>query len=186
MNIVRALPRALAAFVCVVAPALLSGQAAGATKDKMADKMDKPMDKMDKMDKMNGMHVSMGTFTGTADHMAAGSYSIGNANRKMTLTTSDDFASDPQAPDVYLVLAKGSAISRENGLWLGKLKKVAGAYSVVIPANAALDGYDTVVLWCKQCNVLMGSAPLDNAAIIKARMNDGMKDGMKDNAPDTK
>ncbi len=171
--------RTLSTLALVFLPALGYAQTTGAMqdKDKMkkeADAMGKMDDKMGKMDdKMGKMGDKMGSamggmsdakstaFRGVGDHLAAGTYILDGAASALRLTTSKDFAHDPRAADVYLVLAKGSMVSAANGLFHGKVSHASGVTSLKIPANSGLEEYDTLVLWRKKLNTAVGTAPFD-------------------------
>jgi Electron transfer DM13 len=75
------------------------------------------------------------------------------------LTTSD-------GPDLHVWLtdqpANGPWGSYDNGrhVKLGKLKATNGNQNYPIPADAALPGLRSAVIWCDRFNVAFGSAPL--------------------------
>jgi hypothetical protein len=52
----------------------------------------------------------------------------------------------PLEPDEYIVIAP--------------LQSITGAQEYVIPADVNLDEFQSVVVWCRQMNALLGFAPL--------------------------
>jgi len=92
---------------------------------------------------------------------------LATAQGGLSLTTSKDYSHDAKAPDVYVVLSKGTKVAAGSSLYLGKVKSPKGSQAFVIPADARTAGYDTVVLWCKKFSLLVGSAPLNAAALAK-------------------
>jgi hypothetical protein len=104
------------------------------------------------------------TFRGVGDHLAAGTYMIATTKKVRQLTTSKDFAHDPRAADVRLLLAKGSMGTPKNGLLLGRFDRASGVNTIAIPADAELEQYDTIILWSTTLNMAVGTARFDGAA----------------------
>ena len=150
--------RALIIALTLVIGATVPAMAQSMSNDKaMADKnMAMANDKM--------MMGPKGTFTGSKDHAASGSYSISGSGKDRKLELSDNFKVD-KAPDIYVILSNGATAKDAGSLSLGRLKKLDGAQSYKIPESADLAGYDSVLLWCKKYSVLMAQAPLANAAM---------------------
>jgi len=125
-------------------------------KGKMMDK-DKMMEK-DKMmgsDKAMGMHDNM-MFMGAAGQKAAGDYRVYSEDGKQELELSDHFSVAP-APDLYLVLSTGSE-AMDGSLYLGKLKRAAGAQSYKLPGGKDLTKYTTLLVWSKKEKRAVASA----------------------------
>lgn len=112
-------------------------------------------------------------FTGAfqpAEYEAAGSFTITRRADRTTLKLSDDFASNPGAPDLYVVIGdaanpiEGKAfpypLAEDEYETVAVLKAVAGAQTYEIPAAIDLDSSGSVVIWCKRFNATMGYAPL--------------------------
>lgn len=68
-----------------------------------------------------------------------------------------------KAPDIYVILSRGTMAPHAGSVNLGKLQKLEGAQSYRIPESTDLAAYDTVLLWCKKYSVLIGQAPLAGA-----------------------
>jgi len=118
-------------------------------------------------DKMSDGEGLTAAFRGAGSYPASGSYALATAQGGLSLTTSKDYSHDAKAPDVYVVLSKGTKVAAGSSLYLGKVKSPKGSQAFVIPADARTAGYDTVVLWCKKFSLLVGSAPLNAAALAK-------------------
>ena len=112
-------------------------------------------------------------FTGAfqpAEYEGAGSFTIIRRGDTTTLKLSDDFASNPAAPDLYVVIGgaanpvEGKAfpypLAEDEYETVAMLEAVSGAQSYEIPAEIDLDSSGSVVIWCKRFNATMGYAPL--------------------------
>lgn len=70
--------------------------------------------------------------------------------------------------EVWLVKASGLKVSADvtasQWLSLGPLKGNIGDQNYIIPADAKLDDYNSVVIWCKQFSVLFSAADLEPAS----------------------
>jgi len=149
-----------------VALAVATGAAAPAMAQSMSN--DKAMaDKNMAHDEM--MMGPKGTFTGSKDHPASGSFSITGSGKDRKLELSDNFKVD-KAPDIYVIMAMGTMARDGGSLNLGKLQKLDGAQSYKIPESADLAGYDNVLLWCRKYSVLIGQAPLASVAMDHGAM----------------
>lgn len=75
--------------------------------------------------------------------------------------------STSNGPDLHVWLsdrtAGGSWFKYDEGrsVQLGELKATDGTHHYEVPAGADLDGFRSVVIWCKRFAVAFGSAPLD-------------------------
>jgi pentapeptide MXKDX repeat protein len=165
-------PNAACAVLALALLALPGGLTAQDTMAKDAMEKDKSMEKgksMDK-DKMMGKEMAMamsGTFSGAAGHKAHGTFSLTGS----TLEIADGFEVE-KAPDIYVVLSKGSTVAEGTSLNLGKLRSLKGRQSYAVPAAAGSAGYDTVVLWCKKYNVNMGTGAITGMTDHGAMMGD--------------
>jgi len=158
----------------LIALAVATGAAAPAMAMAQSMSNDKTMaDKSMANDKM--MMGPKGTFTGSKDHAASGSFSITGSGKDRKLELSDNFKVD-KAPDIYVILSKDTMARDAGSVNLGKLKKLDGAQSYKIPESADLAGYDTVLLWCKKYSVLIGQAPLASGAMDHETMGNMGKD----------
>jgi hypothetical protein len=70
--------------------------------------------------------------------------------------------------EVWLVKASGLKVSGDvtasQWLSLGPLKGNIGDQNYIIPADAKLDDYKSVVIWCEQFSVLFSAADLAPAS----------------------
>jgi len=66
------------------------------------------------------------------------------------------------APDVHVYLSRetGGKWSEATSLYLGSLKATNGSFNYVVPADADLPGYNSVVVWCRRFSVLITWADL--------------------------
>ncbi len=100
-----------------------------------------------------------GTFMGAKGHSAAGTFTITGTGKDRKLEFSDNFKAD-NAPDTYVILAKGAMADAPGSLELGKLKKDSGAQSYKIPESADLASFSSVVLWSKGHKMTVGQGSL--------------------------
>lgn len=103
-----------------------------------------------------GAGASAMMFTGAEGQKAAGDYELTETGGKRQLTLTDDF-SVTAAPDLYLVLANGSTPDGD-ALYVGKLKKAAGAQTFDLPKDKDLTGYSTLLVWSKKGKRAVASA----------------------------
>lgn len=101
----------------------------------------------------------------TGDFQANGSYTVVGKVSVFKVSNGErfDFSSDfstSNGPDlfVYLVKASNGAVSGNNFVSLGKLKKTTGTQSYSLSQSSA--GYKSVVVWCKKFGVNFGYANL--------------------------
>lgn len=66
------------------------------------------------------------------------------------------------APEVHVYLSReiGGTWSEATSLYFGSLKATNGSFNYVVPADADLPGYNSVVVWCRQFSVLITWADL--------------------------
>ncbi len=70
-------------------------------------------------------------------------------------------------PDLFVVLStdpEGGRSSAADGLNLGDLKATDGNINYDIPAGTDVSGYRSVIIWCKQFNVIFAVATLEDEA----------------------
>ncbi|MGK2964274.1 MAG: DM13 domain-containing protein [Tepidiformaceae bacterium] len=68
-------------------------------------------------------------------------------------------------PDLFVVLStdpEGSRGSASEGLNLGDLKATDGNINYDIPAGIDVSGYQSVIIWCRQFNVVFAVATLED------------------------
>jgi hypothetical protein len=96
------------------------------------------------------------------EHPTKGAVAIVKENGKQYIEFSDQFKSD-SGPDLYVLLhrqAKPDQYKKDDYVSLGKLQQVKGSQRYMIPADAKLSDYQSVVVWCRKFNATFGYAPL--------------------------
>jgi hypothetical protein len=105
--------------------------------------------------------TSSGEFV-AAEHPTKGAVKIIKENGKQYIEFSDQFKSD-SGPDLFVLLhrqAKPDQYKQADYVSLGQLQKVKGSQRYMIPAEAKLSDYQSVVIWCRKFNATFGYAPL--------------------------
>ena len=106
------------------------------------------------------VELARGEFAGADGHAGSGTASVVGQPSGDRLLTFTEFDVDPGVDvDVYLVPGDGSDVS--DRVDLGNLKGNVGDQQYEIPADADLNRYGTVVLWCKPFTVRIAVAELD-------------------------
>lgn len=126
--------------------------------------------------------VTKGNFKGLAHETKglASIYQLADGKRTLRLT---EFATS-NGPDVhvYLVAAeveKGNDVVKEAGfIDLGSIKGNIGDQNYDIPADADLNQYRTVSIWCARFGVNFGTAPLDPPASMPVKVAEGSFHGV--------
>ena len=101
----------------------------------------------------------------TQEHETSGTARILRLNRDAYVVRLEGF-STTNGPDLHVWLSEETA----GGNWfkyrtarsieLGALRANNGNQNYAIPADAALDGLTSVVIWCDRFNVAFGTAPV--------------------------
>ena len=107
-----------------------------------------------------------------AEYEAAGSFTISNVGGMAQLNLSEDFASNPDAPDLYVLIGYSADPIAGKSLpfplvddeykTIAKLQSVTGAQSYPIPAEIDLSKGGSVVIWCRRFNATMSYAPFEH------------------------
>jgi hypothetical protein len=123
------------------------------------------------------MAVTKGNFKGLA-HETKGLASIYQlADGKRTLRLTEFETSNGPDVHVYLTAAeveKGSEAIREAGfIDLGSMKGNKGDQNYDIPADADLNKYKNVTIWCARFGVNFGQAPLEAPVSIPVKVAEG-------------
>jgi hypothetical protein len=95
--------------------------------------------------------------------------SIVKENGKSYVAFSDQFKSD-SGPDLYVLLhrqAKPDQYKKDDYVSLGKLQQVKGSQRYMIPEDAKISDYQSVVVWCRKFNATFGYAPLMDSSMSK-------------------
>ena len=112
---------------------------------------------------VTGPALAEGTFASLA-HSTEGTARVvesGDA-RLLTLT---GFRTDP-GPDLYVyVVPRAGADDVEGGTRIDRLKGNIGNQQYVLPESVAVDGGETVLVWCRAFSVAFGAATLELARI---------------------
>ncbi len=110
--------------------------------------------------------LASGTFVSQEHETSGSARVIERADGTRVLRLEDLTSSD--GPDVHVWLTDVESGLDEWGAYddgryvaLGKVKATHGDHNYEIPADADLDGFRSVVLWCDRFNVAFGSAALD-------------------------
>ena len=104
------------------------------------------------------------------EYKASGSVAIHQEGDQATLHLSEDFATNPGAPDLYVAIGNSSnpiadkshpyPLSEGEYELLDMLESATGEQSYAIPADVELSDNHSVIIWCKQFNATMSYAPL--------------------------
>jgi hypothetical protein len=106
------------------------------------------------------VELARGEFAGADGHAGSGIATVVQGPSGQRTLTFTEFDVDPGVDvDVYLVPGDGSDVS--DRVELGNLKGNVGNQQYEIPADADLNRYGTVVLWCKPFTVRIAVAELD-------------------------
>jgi len=144
-----------------------SSMSPGSHGDKMADgKMDMDMD----MDM--GDAIFSGAFQ-KAEHETTGTFAIHKNGDQTMLRLSEDFATNPAAPDLYVAIGTSAnpiadkelpyPLGEGEYVTLSELTSATGPQAYEIPADIDLSEDKSVIIWCKQFNATMSYAPLEAA-----------------------
>ena len=125
-------------------------------------------------------HMAMGepAFSGTfqkAKYKGAGTFKIYKDGDVTRLHLSEDFASNPKAPDLYVVIGNATnpisgkenpyPLAEDEYVTVAELTSAMGAQDYEIPADIDLSEDSSVIIWCKEVNATMSYAPLKAASM---------------------
>lgn len=109
--------------------------------------------------------LAEGTFAGQEHETSGAAQVIERSDGTRVLRIEGLASSD--GPDLHVWLSEAKARLADWGAYddgrfvpLGELKATHGNHNYEIPADAPLDGLQSVVIWCDRFNVAFGSAPL--------------------------
>lgn len=105
-----------------------------------------------------GEVTAVGAFTGDQGHVVTGKASVSRVDGRWVVTLDEDFSLDG-APDPEVGFGDGSGYVK--GTSLGKLQKLSGAQSYVVPASLDVGDYVQVYIWCEKFTVPLGHANLE-------------------------
>ncbi len=116
-------------------------------------------------------------FSGTfqkGEHDAAGTFEIDKHEGVTMLHLSEDFATNANAPDLYLAIGNTAnpiagkdlpyPLDEGEYVTVAELTSPTGAQEYEIPGDIDLSEDNSVIIWCKQFNATMSYAPLQAAA----------------------
>lgn len=121
-------------------------------------------------------HMAMGDpiFSGTfqkGEYDAAGTFEIDKHGDVTMLRLSEDFATNPGAPDLYLAIGNAAnpiadkehpyPLDEGEYVTVAELTSATGAQDYELPADIDLSENNSVVIWCKKFNATMSYAPLE-------------------------
>lgn len=101
--------------------------------------------------------AATGSFAGVEGHRVAGEANLVENPDGSHLLQFPDLDAE-NGPDLVLWLSKGG--STDDVIDLGELKGNQGSQEYLIPADVDLEGYDTVLIWCRRFSVGFGEAVL--------------------------
>lgn len=130
--------------------------------EEVQDHMDDPM--------AMGDPIFSGTFQkGEAD--AGGTFAIHKDGDTAMIRLSEDFATNPDAPDLYLVIGNAAnpiadkelpyPLDESEYVTVAELTSAMGAQDYELPADIDLSESNSVIIWCKKFNATMSYAPLE-------------------------
>jgi hypothetical protein len=101
-----------------------------------------------------------------------GTLVVKNEGSKTLLVFSDDFKSNPKAPDLQVVLLKSPTplkmltpphypLKPGSYTQVATLKSYKGAQSYSLPDNVNIKDFGSVLIWCKRVNATQAWAPLN-------------------------
>ncbi len=113
-------------------------------------------------------------FSGTfqkGEYDAAGTFEIDKHGDVTMLHLSEDFATNPGAPDLYLAIGNTTnpiadkehpyPLDEGEYVTVAELTSATGAQGYELPADIDLSENNSVVIWCKKFNATMSYAPLE-------------------------
>ena len=125
-------------------------------------------------------HMDMGepVFSGTfqkGKYKGAGTFKIYKDGDVTRLHLSEDFESNPKAPDLYLVIGNSTnpidgkknpyPLEEDEYMTVAELTSAMGAQKYEIPADIDLSEDSSVIIWCKEVNATMSYAPVEAASM---------------------
>ncbi|MEX0874763.1 MAG: DM13 domain-containing protein [Actinomycetota bacterium] len=127
-------------------------------------------DAMMEDDAMKDEGAAMMTLTGgfrSIDHPTSGTATLSKADDGKYYVRLEDFSTE-NGPDLLVYLSAAPATANgtefaETFIDLGELKGNIGNQNYVVPDDADLEQYKSVVIWCRRFNVAFGAAPLEAA-----------------------
>lgn len=101
-----------------------------------------------------------GQFMGADDfHFARGDALLIETSPGLYVLRFENF-SVRNGPDLYVYLSTGPTGRVDERLNLGRLKATDGAFNYEVPASLDVSKVKSVLVWCRQFDVLFGSAPI--------------------------
>ena len=104
------------------------------------------------------------------EYDAAGTFNIRKDGDMAKLYLSEDFATNPGAPDLYLAIGNTAnpiadkehpyPLDEGEYVTVAELTSATGAQDYELPADIDLSENSSVIIWCKKFNATMSYAPL--------------------------
>lgn len=107
------------------------------------------------------------------DHETTGTVEILQKENRIYVRLGMDF-STTEGPDVYLLLhEKNPPIGYDQADYLpiSRLRSFNGTQVYQVPEGVALDQYVSVVVWCKEFNIVFGAAHVEELAETVGAVN---------------
>ena len=106
-----------------------------------------------------------------AEAPVTGSVTVHEKDGKTTLHFSKDFSTNPQAPDLQVVLLKSATplktlqaphypLKPGSYTQIAPLRSAKGEQSYTLPAGVDPKAFGSVLIWCRTANATMAWAPL--------------------------
>lgn len=106
-----------------------------------------------------------------AEAPVTGSFTMKQQDGKTMLVFSQDFSTNPQAPDLQVILMKSATplkglkapsypLQAGSFTQVAPLKSAKGAQTYTLPAGVDVKTFGSVLIWCRMANATMAWAPL--------------------------
>ncbi|WP_139812608.1 DM13 domain-containing protein [Ensifer aridi] len=102
--------------------------------------------------------IGRGSFVGASGHTMTGGFMIRQGSKEVLLEISSNFLFDG-APAPWWAFGRKGHFDRDT--LFAKLEHETGAQSAIIPATIQIADFDTVILWCRAADVLLGTGAVE-------------------------
>jgi hypothetical protein len=85
-------------------------------------------------------------------------------NGRLFIEFDDDFRSE-KGPDLFVIMSKSDLTSQDPApgevlYTVSPLLRLKGAQRYILPGNFNLEDYQSIAIWCRQQNMILGAAML--------------------------
>ena len=118
-------------------------------------------------------HIFSGTFQ-KGEYDAAGTFEIHEHGDVSMVHLSEDFSTNPDAPDLYLIIGNTAnpiadkefpyPLDESEYVTVAELTSATGAQEYELPVDIDLSENNSVAIWCKKFNATMSYAPLQGVS----------------------